>query len=69
MLRSDMIALSHKTRFSHVVHLSNEESASTLFDLAKPGDTLHNVVVPDDNVEELMNQIGSNLINGRFQKI
>ena len=63
-----MIALSHKTRFSHVVRLSNEETASTLFDLAKPGDTLHNVGVPAD-ANELMSQIGSQLQQGRYQKL
>lgn len=64
-----MIALSHKTRFSHVVRVSNEEQASTLFDLAKPGDTLHSVVVEKDDAKLLMNQIESNLVNGRFQKL
>ena len=64
-----MIALSHKTRFSHVVYLSNEEKASTLFDLAKPGDTLHNVVVQNDDASQLMSQIGSQLTNGRYQKL
>lgn len=70
MARNKMIALSHKTRFSHVVHLSNEEKASTLFDLAKPGDTLHSVgEYHDGQVKELMNQIGSNLLTGKFQKL
>lgn len=63
-----MIALSHRTRFSHVVYLSNEETASTLFDLAKPGDTLHNVAVPHpDSGEEVMNQIGSQLQQGKYK--
>lgn len=63
-----MIALSHKTKFSHVVRVSNEEQASTLFDLAKPGDTLHNVGVPL-TAQELMSQIGSQLEQGRYQKL
>lgn len=63
-----MIALSHKTRFSHVVHVLTEEKASTLFDLAKPGDTLHNVGVPL-SAEQLMSQIGSQLEQGKFQRI
>lgn len=64
-----MIALSHKTRFSHVVHVSAEEQASTLFDLAKPGDTLHNVGVVADDTQQLMNQIESQLAQGKYKKL
>lgn len=64
-----MIALSHKTPYSHVVHVSAEESASTLFDLAKPGDTLHNVGVVSDDTQQLMSQIESQLMKGQYKKL
>ena len=61
-------ALSHKTLFSHTVRLSTPEQANTLFDSAQPGDTLHSVAEFRDT-DTLMNQIGSNLIQGKFKQL
>ena len=65
-----MIALSHKTRFSHVVYVSSEENATTLFDVAKPGDTLHNVgECGEEESHALMNQINSQLTQGQYKEL
>jgi len=63
-----LIALSHKTPFSHTVRIAHPEQAHTLFDGAKPGDTLHSVAEFSDT-QELMNQIGSQLTTGAFKKL
>lgn len=65
-----MIALSHKTRFSHVVLCVNDADAHTLFDRAQAGDTLHNVgEFREDEAEQLMYQIGTQLSNGQYKRI
>ena len=63
-----ILALSHKTLYSHTVRLALPEQADTLFDAAKPGDTLHSVAefITSD---ELMNQLNANLQSGRFTKL
>ena len=61
-----MIALSHRTRFSHIVYCANEADALTLFDRAQAGDTLHNVGEFVDT-PTLMNQIGSQLQQGTYK--
>jgi hypothetical protein len=63
-----MIALSRKTQYSHVVYCATEADASTLFDRAQAGDTLHNVGVTED-ATALMNQIGSQLQQGKYKQI
>lgn len=68
--KNNMIALSHKTRFSHTVLLSTPERADTLFERAKSGDTLHSVgEYHSEQCAELMNQIGSNLATGKYTKL
>lgn len=65
-----MIALSHKTRFSHTVYCANEADALTLFDRAQAGDTLHCVAdYREDQVPALMFQIGTQLAEGKFKVI
>lgn len=63
-----MIALSRKTKYSHLVWCANEAAADTLLQRAHAGDTLHKV---GDLLEtnELMNQIGSQLATGQYKEI
>ena len=63
-----LIALSHKTPYSHTVRIAHPEQAHTLFDSAQPGDTLHSVAEFRET-QELMNQIGSQLTKGEFKKL
>ena len=63
-----MIALSHRTRFSHKVYCANDADALTLFERAQAGDTMHFVAdYREDEVPELMNQIGSQLLTGQYK--
>ena len=63
-----MIALSRKTKTSHLVWCANEAAADTLLERAHAGDTLHKV---GDLCEahELMNQIGAQLATGQYKEV
>ena len=65
-----MIALSHRTRFSHKVYCVREADALTLFDKAQAGDTMHFVAdYREDEVPALMNQIDSQLDKGEYKRL
>lgn len=63
-----MIALSRKSKLSHLVWCANEADAPTLLDRAQAGDTLHKVGDPSD-ATALMNQIGAQLQQGQYKVI